>query len=109
MGFSHCWTKRLKASVSPLRTRSITLRSSTGLRPFDFNTSSLVIDSGPRQKDEPPCEEDSVKGTRVHILILLASGPPAGSLRYTAFAGLLTARRSPHALLASGPPAGSLR
>src|SRR5262245_7190478 len=34
----------------------------------------------------------------------LASGPPASSIRYTAFGGLFTAVRSPHApSLASGP------
>src|SRR5688572_28632265 len=34
----------------------------------------------------------------------LASGPPSGSLRYTAFGGLLTSLRSPHApFLSVGP------
>src|SRR5215467_12502049 len=36
IGFSHCRTRRLNASVSPLRTRSMIFRSSTGFKPLSF-------------------------------------------------------------------------
>src|SRR5689334_21035530 len=41
--------------------------------------------------------------------IPLASGPPSRSLRYTAFGGLFTSGRFPHAIpLASGPPSRAI-